>query len=48
MELSLDQAAAVRDAQAALAQLGWDVSDFGGNTILLSSYVESFGRVSSV
>jgi len=44
MELSLDQAAAVLDAQAALAQLGWDVSDFGGNTILLSSYPALLNR----
>jgi DNA mismatch repair protein MutL len=44
MELPVDQAAAVLDAQAELAQLGLDVSDFGGNTILLSSYPALLGR----
>lgn len=38
IELPPVQAAAVLEAQEALAELGLEVSDFGGNTVLLSSY----------
>jgi len=44
VELPVDHAAAVLDAQAELAQLGLEVSDFGGNTILLSSYPAMLSR----
>jgi DNA mismatch repair protein MutL len=38
IELPAVQAVAVLEAQDALSQLGLEVADFGGNTILLSSY----------
>ena len=38
MDLPAEQAALVLEAADALRELGLDVSDFGGNTILLSSY----------
>jgi len=38
IDLPPDQAAIVLEAADALAQLGLEISDFGGNTILLSGY----------
>ncbi len=38
IDLSAAACAAVLDARDALLELGLDVSDFGGNTVLLSSY----------
>ena len=44
IDLPADQAALVLEAADALAQLGLEVSDFGGSTILLSSYPTLLGR----
>ncbi len=44
IELPAEQAALVLEAADALRELGLDVSDFGGNTILLSSYPTLLGR----
>jgi DNA mismatch repair protein MutL len=44
IDLPADQAAAVLEARDALAELGLDVSDFGGNTVLLSSYPTLLSR----
>lgn len=44
IELPAAQAAAVLDATSELAKLGLEISDFGGNTILLSSYPTLLSR----
>ncbi len=44
IDLPAEQAALVLEAADALAALGLEVSDFGGNTILLSSYPTLLGR----
>lgn len=44
IDLPAEQAALVLEAAEALAELGLEVSDFGGNTILLSSYPTLLGR----
>ncbi|MDY3556923.1 DNA mismatch repair endonuclease MutL [Gemmata sp. JC717] len=44
VDLPAEQAALVLECADALAELGLDVSDFGGNTILLSSYPTLLGR----
>jgi DNA mismatch repair protein MutL len=44
IDLTAEQAAAVLDAKDALAELGLEVSDFGGNTVLLSSYPTLLSR----
>ena len=46
VELPPTHAAAVVEAKAELAELGLDVSDFGGNTVLLSSYPSLLNRKS--
>jgi DNA mismatch repair protein MutL len=47
IELPPDQAAAVLEARKELAELGLEVEDFGGSTILLSSYPVLLGRRAS-
>jgi DNA mismatch repair protein MutL len=44
IDLPAEQAALVLEAADALKELGLEVSDFGGNTILLSSYPTLLGR----
>ncbi len=44
IDLPAEQAAAVLEARDALAELGLEVSDFGGNTVLLSSYPTLLSR----
>ncbi len=44
IDLPAEQAALVLEAADALRELGLEVSDFGGNTILLSSYPTLLGR----
>lgn len=44
IDLPAEQAALVLEAAEPLAELGLEVSDFGGNTILLSSYPTLLGR----
>ncbi len=44
IDLPAEQAAAVLEAKDALAELGLEVSDFGGNTVLLSSYPTLLSR----
>jgi DNA mismatch repair protein MutL len=44
IDLPAEQAALVLEAADALQELGLEVSDFGGNTILLSSYPTLLGR----
>jgi DNA mismatch repair protein MutL len=44
IDLPADQAAAVLDTKDELAELGLEVSDFGGNTVLLSSYPTLLAR----
>jgi DNA mismatch repair protein MutL len=44
IDLPAEQAALVLEAADALRELGLDVSDFGGNTVLLSSYPTLLGR----
>jgi DNA mismatch repair protein MutL len=44
IDLPAEQAALVLEAADALKELGLEVSDFGGNTVLLSSYPTILGR----
>lgn len=44
IDLPAEQAALVLEAADALHELGLEVSDFGGNTVLLSSYPTLLGR----
>jgi DNA mismatch repair protein MutL len=44
IDLPAEQAALVLEAADALSELGLEVSDFGGNTVLLSSYPTLLGR----
>jgi DNA mismatch repair protein MutL len=44
IDLPADQAAAVLEVKDELAELGLEVSDFGGNTVLLSSYPTLLAR----
>ncbi|HUR55792.1 MAG TPA: DNA mismatch repair endonuclease MutL [Gemmataceae bacterium] len=44
IDLPAEQAALVLEAAEPLAELGLEVADFGGNTILLSSYPTLLGR----
>jgi DNA mismatch repair protein MutL len=44
IELPAEQAALVLEAADALRELGLEISDFGGNTVLLSSYPTLLGR----
>jgi DNA mismatch repair protein MutL len=44
VDLPAEQAALVLEAADALRELGLEVSDFGGNTVLLSSYPTLLGR----
>lgn len=44
VDLTADQAARVLDQRVALAELGLEVEDFGGGTVLLSSYPAILGR----
>jgi DNA mismatch repair protein MutL len=44
IELPAEQAALVIEAADALRELGLEVSEFGGNTVLLSSYPTLLGR----
>jgi DNA mismatch repair protein MutL len=44
IDLPAEQAALVLEAADALKELGLEVSDFGGNTVLLSSYPSLLGR----
>jgi DNA mismatch repair protein MutL len=44
IDLPAEQAALVLEAAPALAELGLEVSDFGGNTVLLSSYPTLLAR----
>ena len=44
IDLPAEQAAAVLDAKDELAELGLEVTDFGGNTVLLSSYPTLLAR----
>ena len=44
IDLPAEQAALVLEAAEPLAELGLEVSDFGGNTVLLSSYPTLLGR----
>ena len=44
IDLPAEQCALVLEAADALRELGLDVSDFGGNTVLLSSYPTLLGR----
>jgi DNA mismatch repair protein MutL len=44
IDLPAEQAALVLEAAEALKELGLEVSDFGGNTVLLSSYPTLLGR----
>lgn len=44
IDLPAEQAALVLEAADTLRELGLDVSDFGGNTVLLSSYPTLLGR----
>jgi DNA mismatch repair protein MutL len=44
IDLPAEQAALVLEAADALKELGLEVSDFGGNTVLLSSYPTLLGR----
>jgi DNA mismatch repair protein MutL len=44
IDLPAEQAAVVLDAKDALAELGLEVTDFGGNTVLLSSYPTLLSR----
>jgi len=46
IDLPAEQAALVLEAAEELRELGLDVSDFGGNTVLLSSYPTLLGRKS--
>ena len=44
IDLPAEQAALVLEAADALRELGLEVSDFGGNTVLLASYPTLLGR----
>jgi DNA mismatch repair protein MutL len=44
VDLTSDQAARVLEHQQALAELGLDVEDFGGGTVLVTSYPALLGR----
>jgi DNA mismatch repair protein MutL len=44
VELPAAQAALVLEQRAALAELGLEVADFGGNTLLVQSYPAVFGK----
>jgi DNA mismatch repair protein MutL len=44
IDLPAEQAALVLEAAEPLAELGLEVADFGGNTVLLSSYPTLLGR----
>ena len=44
VELPAEQAAAVVEARDALGELGLDVADFGGNTVLVGSYPTLLAR----
>lgn len=44
IDLPADQAAMILEVKDALAELGLEISDFGGNTILLSSYPTLLSR----
>ncbi|HEY8506040.1 MAG TPA: DNA mismatch repair endonuclease MutL [Gemmataceae bacterium] len=44
IDLPAEQAAAVLECREALAELGLEVEDFGGGTVLLSSYPTVLGR----
>ncbi|HEY2785439.1 MAG TPA: DNA mismatch repair endonuclease MutL [Fimbriiglobus sp.] len=44
IDLPADQAAAVVEVKESLAELGLDVADFGGNTVLLGSYPTLLAR----
>jgi DNA mismatch repair protein MutL len=44
IDLPAEQAVAVLEAKDALAELGLEVTDFGGNTVLLSSYPTLLSR----
>ena len=48
VELSAEQAARTLEQRDALAQLGWAVEDFGGGTVLLTSYPAILGKRSPV
>jgi DNA mismatch repair protein MutL len=48
VDLPADQAANVLEAKDELLQLGLEVEDFGGGTILLASYPALLGRISPV
>jgi len=48
VELSAEQAARSLEQRDALAQLGWGVEDFGGGTVLLTSYPAILGKRSPV
>ncbi|GIW78685.1 MAG: hypothetical protein KatS3mg105_0492 [Gemmatales bacterium] len=43
IDLSAEQAGLVLEHRVALADLGYEVEDFGGNTLLLTSYPAFFG-----
>jgi DNA mismatch repair protein MutL len=45
IDLTTEQAGAVLEARAQLAELGLDVEDFGGGTVAVSSYPALLGRV---
>ncbi|HVK07378.1 MAG TPA: DNA mismatch repair endonuclease MutL [Gemmataceae bacterium] len=45
IDLTMEQAGAVLEAKAQLADLGLDVEDFGGGTVAVSSYPALLGRV---
>jgi DNA mismatch repair protein MutL len=46
IDLPAEQAARILEASGALRELGLEISDFGGNTVLLSSYPTLLGRKS--
>lgn len=48
IDLPADQAANVLEAKVELLQLGLEVEDFGGGTVLLASYPALLGRISPV
>ena len=45
VDLTAEQAARVLDAKAELAELGLEVEDFGGGTVLVQSYPTLMGRL---
>ena len=46
IDLPAEQAACVLEAKAELRQLGLEIDDFGGGTVLLTSYPALLGRIS--